>query len=107
MLNDITMRAALWHGQQDLRVEERDVANVGTNDVRVEVDTCGICGSDLHEYTAGPIFIPDEAPHPVSGETAPITMGHSIPTRSSPTASVSMASSTTGSKPSSTRRASR
>lgn len=76
MLNGITMQAAIWHGQEDLRVEERESTSVGADDVRVEVDTCGICGSDLHEYTAGPIFIPDEEPHPVSGDTAPVTMGH-------------------------------
>lgn len=44
--------------------------------MRVEIDTCGICGSDLHEYTTGPIFIPSGEPHPVSRGTAPITMGH-------------------------------
>ena len=70
------MDAGIWHGQKDLRVEERDEQTVGATDVRVEVDTCGICGSDLHEYVAGPIFIPMEEPHPVSGERAPVTMGH-------------------------------
>lgn len=70
------MQAATWHGQRDIRIEERDVESVGANEVRVEVDTCGLCGSDLHEYAAGPIFIPDEEAHPVSGDTAPITMGH-------------------------------
>lgn len=70
------MQVANWHGQQDIRIEERDVASVGTNEVRVEVDTCGLCGSDLHEYAAGPIFIPGEEPHPVSGDIAPVTMGH-------------------------------
>jgi (R,R)-butanediol dehydrogenase/meso-butanediol dehydrogenase/diacetyl reductase len=47
-----------------LRVEEQEETSVGANDVRVEIDICEICGSDLHEYTAGPIFIPDEEPHP-------------------------------------------
>lgn len=70
------MRAATWHGQRDIRIEEKESGSVGERDVRVAVDTCGICGSDLHEYAAGPIFIPAEEPHPVSGETAPITMGH-------------------------------
>ena len=26
--------------------------------VKIEVSWCGICGSDLHEYMAGPIFVP-------------------------------------------------
>jgi (R,R)-butanediol dehydrogenase / meso-butanediol dehydrogenase / diacetyl reductase len=70
------MQAARWHGQRDIRVEETDEMSIGATDVRVEVDTCGICGSDLHEYAAGPIFIPEGEPHAVSGEKAPITMGH-------------------------------
>jgi (R,R)-butanediol dehydrogenase/meso-butanediol dehydrogenase/diacetyl reductase len=31
---------------------------------------------ERHEYTAGPIFIPEGEPHAVSGDTTPITMGH-------------------------------
>jgi len=70
------MQAARWHGRRDIRVEEIDPASVGPNDVRVDVDTGGICGSDLHEYAAGPIFIPEGNPHGLSNEIAPITMGH-------------------------------
>ncbi|MCH7660669.1 MAG: 2,3-butanediol dehydrogenase [Euryarchaeota archaeon] len=70
------MQAARWHGREDIRVEEVERASVGPEEVHVEVDSCGICGSDLHEYAAGPIFVPEGEPHPVSGEVAPITMGH-------------------------------
>jgi (R,R)-butanediol dehydrogenase/meso-butanediol dehydrogenase/diacetyl reductase len=45
--------------------------------VKVKVDWCGICGTDLHEYLAGPIFIPPVgSPHPITGETLPVTLGH-------------------------------
>ena len=45
--------------------------------VKVKVDWCGICGTDLHEYLAGPIFIPPVgSPHPITGETLPLTLGH-------------------------------
>lgn len=44
--------------------------------VKIKVEWCGICGSDLHEYAAGPIFIPKDAPHPLTQEQAPIVMGH-------------------------------
>ena len=57
-------------------MEDVDSRDVGPEQVRIDVEACGICGSDLHEYAAGPIFIPDDEPHPVSGERAPITMGH-------------------------------
>ncbi|WP_135806116.1 2,3-butanediol dehydrogenase [Halorussus marinus] len=72
------MRAAVYHGREDVRVEDIERPDgPGTDEVRVAVEACGICGSDLHEYAAGPIFIPDEGePHPVTGETLPIPMGH-------------------------------
>lgn len=70
------MRAARYHGRRDVRVEDVGTTPVGLGEVRIEVGACGICGSDLHEYAAGPIFVPDESPHPVSGERLPITMGH-------------------------------
>lgn len=71
------MRAARYYGPRDVRVEEVDPETVGASDVRVEVAACGLCGSDLHEYAAGPITIP-EAPHPVTGDAIPITIGHEI-----------------------------
>ncbi|QSG12578.1 Threonine dehydrogenase or related Zn-dependent dehydrogenase [Halapricum desulfuricans] len=70
------MDAARYYGQEDIRVEDIEPDEVGPEEVRIDVEACGICGSDLHEYTAGPIFVPGEAPHPVSGVQAPLTMGH-------------------------------
>jgi len=37
--------------------------------------TCGICGTDLHEYVAGPIVTPVE-PHPLTGAQNPQILGH-------------------------------
>ncbi|MFB4163261.1 2,3-butanediol dehydrogenase [Alteribacillus sp. JSM 102045] len=70
------MKAAVWHGAKDLRVEEVEEPKVSEHEVKVKVKWCGICGSDLHEYLAGPIFIPTEEPHPISKDKAPIVMGH-------------------------------
>jgi (R,R)-butanediol dehydrogenase/meso-butanediol dehydrogenase/diacetyl reductase len=53
------MRAAVWHGRRDVRLE--DVAEPDSpqgEDVLLEVCWTGICGTDLHEYLGGPIFIP-------------------------------------------------
>lgn len=36
----------------------------------------GICGSDLHEYLDGATIVPTSTPHPITGERAPVTMGH-------------------------------
>jgi (R,R)-butanediol dehydrogenase / meso-butanediol dehydrogenase / diacetyl reductase len=71
------MRAARFHARGDIRVEEVPDPQVGPGQVQVDVDWCGICGTDLHEYLEGPIFIPPPgSPHPLTGETAPVVMGH-------------------------------
>jgi (R,R)-butanediol dehydrogenase/meso-butanediol dehydrogenase/diacetyl reductase len=70
------MRAVRYHGQRDIRVEQVDYPEPDTGEVLIEVEACGICGSDLHEYAAGPMTVPDEKSHPVTGERLPITMGH-------------------------------
>ena len=70
------MKAARWYDKKDIRVEEVEVPVTGKGQIKIEVKYCGICGSDLHEYLGGPIFIPVGTPHPYTGEKAPITMGH-------------------------------
>ncbi|SFD22533.1 2,3-butanediol dehydrogenase [Clostridium uliginosum] len=70
------MKAALWYAKKDVRVEEIEEPKVISNSVKVKVKWCGICGSDLHEYLGGPIFIPVGQPHPLSGTTAPVVLGH-------------------------------
>jgi (R,R)-butanediol dehydrogenase/meso-butanediol dehydrogenase/diacetyl reductase len=60
-----------------MKVEVDDVAEPeprpGT--VKIKVGLNGICGTDLHEYYAGPIFIPT-APHPLTHQELPLTLGH-------------------------------
>lgn len=70
------MKALRWHGVKDLRLENIEEPRPVKGKVKIKVEWCGICGSDLHEYTAGPIFIPAQDPHPLTGEKAPIVMGH-------------------------------
>ena len=70
------MKAARWHGVKDIRVEDVADPTPGPGEVKVKVAWTGICGSDLHEYLAGPIFIPVGTDHPLSHDKAPITMGH-------------------------------
>lgn len=71
------MKAARFHGPGDIRIEEVPETKVGPGQVEVSVDWCGICGTDLHEYLEGPIFIPPKgSPHPITGEELPVVMGH-------------------------------
>ena len=71
------MKAARFHGPGDIRIEDVPEPQVGPGQVEVTVDWCGICGTDLHEFLEGPIFIPPVgSPHPITGETLPVVMGH-------------------------------
>jgi len=70
------MRALRFHAARDLRIEEvHEPAGPGEGEVVVRVATCGICGTDLHEYVAGPIVTPVE-PHPLTGAKNPQILGH-------------------------------
>lgn len=71
------MRAARFHGRKDIRIEEVPAPVLRAGAVGIDVAWCGICGTDLHEYLEGPIFIPAAGhPHPLSHEEEPVTMGH-------------------------------
>lgn len=70
------MKALRWHSAGDLRVEELKAIAPTNGAVLIQVAYCGICGSDLHEYHDGPHAIPCGPAHPISGEQAPLTIGH-------------------------------
>jgi (R,R)-butanediol dehydrogenase/meso-butanediol dehydrogenase/diacetyl reductase len=70
------MRAAVFHGDHDIRVEEVSApASPGRGEVLLRPYWCGICGTDLHEYAMGPIVIP-AAPHPLNDSQLPQILGH-------------------------------
>lgn len=70
------MKAARFYDKGDIRIEDIPEPEI-SGTVGIQVAWCGICGTDLHEFIDGPIFIPPCGhPHPISGESAPITMGH-------------------------------
>ncbi len=69
------MKALKWFGQKDIRIVEAEKPVPGKGEVLVKVMAAGICGTDLHEYEAGPIFIP-VTPHPITGKKAPVILGH-------------------------------
>ena len=52
------MKVSRLHGDRDLRLHEEPMPVPQDGEALVRVTAVGICGSDLHEYTAGPIFIP-------------------------------------------------
>jgi len=61
------MRAAVFHGIRDLRVEEVAEPKPGPREAKIRVKYCGICGSDLHEYLHG-LFPQSSFGHEACGE---------------------------------------
>ena len=73
------MKAAVWHGREDVRIEQVSEPPVPPRgQVQVQVAWCGICGTDLHEYVGGPVYIPVGHPHPLTGVQAPVQIGHEM-----------------------------
>lgn len=75
------MRALMFRGPHDVTVETvGEPGALADLDVLVRPLYCGICGTDLHEFTSGPIVIPT-SPHPLTGASAPQILGHEFSAR--------------------------
>ena len=61
------MKAAIYHGTADVRVEEVAKPVIGAGELLVKVKACAICGGDLRTFRHG-----HKAIHP------PIILGHEI-----------------------------
>jgi len=59
-----TMRAAVYYGNADVRVEEMPVPKTGDGEILVRVESSGICGSDVMEW--------------YRLKKAPLVLGHEI-----------------------------
>jgi (R,R)-butanediol dehydrogenase/meso-butanediol dehydrogenase/diacetyl reductase len=65
----------MYHGPNKVEIADVPEPTPGPGTVKLKVGFNGICGTDLHEYYAGPIFIPTE-PHPLTHQKMPLVMGH-------------------------------
>jgi L-iditol 2-dehydrogenase len=62
-----TMRAAVYRGVDDVRVERVPVPEIGVGEVLVRIDTCGICGTDLKKIHTGSHSAPRVFGHEMAG----------------------------------------
>ncbi|KAI0187807.1 GroES-like protein [Astrocystis sublimbata] len=71
------MRALRYYGPYDVRLEHNiPEPECLPHQIKIKPSWCGICGSDLHAYMS-PTSVPfKDTPHPVTGETWPVTLGH-------------------------------
>jgi (R,R)-butanediol dehydrogenase / meso-butanediol dehydrogenase / diacetyl reductase len=70
------MRAAVYHGRGDVRVEQRPRPDPKPGEVLLRVTRSGICGTDAGEFAHGPRMFPIERRHPASGHLGPMALGH-------------------------------
>ena len=71
------MRAAVYHGPGDVRIESvPEPTAPGAGELVVEVLRGAICGTDSSEYAHGPHMIPLHERHPNSGHVGPLVLGH-------------------------------
>ncbi len=62
-----TMRAAVYRGVNDVRIETVPVPEIGPGEVLVKIHTCGICGTDLKKIHTGSHDAPRVFGHEMSG----------------------------------------
>jgi L-iditol 2-dehydrogenase len=75
-----TMRAAVYRGINDVRVETvpvplNDDGSLGAGEVLVRIDTCGICGTDLKKIHSGSHSAPRIFGHEMAGTIAMVGEG--------------------------------
>lgn len=70
------MRAAVYHGTRDIRVEDVDIPRPGPGELLLEVHAAGVCGTDASEWDHGPMMFPLSNPNEWSGHGGPIIPGH-------------------------------
>jgi len=70
------MKAAVYHGKHDLRVEDIPVKEIKDNEVLINVKCCGVCGTDIHIYNgdggSGAVTPPRVPGHEFSGVIAAV-----------------------------------
>jgi L-iditol 2-dehydrogenase len=65
-----TMRAAVYRGVNDVRVETVPVPEIGAGEVLIRVEVCGICGTDLKKIHTGSHAAPRIFGHETAGVIA-------------------------------------
>ena len=70
-----TMKAAVYRGVDDVRIEEVPVPEIGPGEMLVRVHTCGICGTDLKKISTGSHSAPHIFGHETAGVVAKVGEG--------------------------------
>jgi L-iditol 2-dehydrogenase len=69
------MKAAVYHGVNDIRLEEVPVPEIGRGEILIRVRSCGICGTDLKKIATGSHSAPRIFGHETAGTVAAVGEG--------------------------------
>ena len=69
------MKAAVYRGPNDVRVEEVPTPEPGPGEVILRVEACGVCGTDLKKIAHGDLTPPRIFGHEVAGQVASVGPG--------------------------------
>lgn len=73
------MKAAVYHGPSDVRVEDvAEPAGPRPGEVVLDVVRASICGTDSSEWAHGPLLVPLRERHAASGHLGPVILGHEL-----------------------------
>ncbi|HWR17256.1 MAG TPA: zinc-dependent dehydrogenase [Terriglobales bacterium] len=70
-----TMKALVYQGVNDVRLQEVPVPEIGPGELLVRVHTCGICGTDLKKIATGSHSAPRIFGHETTGVVAAVGTG--------------------------------
>ena len=70
-----TMRAAVYRGIDDIRIETVPVPEIGPGELLVKIATCGICGTDLKKIHMGSHSAPRIFGHEMAGTIVAVGEG--------------------------------
>jgi L-iditol 2-dehydrogenase len=70
-----TMRAVVYRGIDDMRLENVPVPRVGPGELLIKIATCGICGTDLKKIHKGSHSAPRIFGHEIAGVVAEVGAG--------------------------------
>src|ERR1700743_1271678 len=70
-----TMRAAVYHGINDVRLETVPVPTISTGELLVRIATCGVCGTDLKKIHLGSHSAPRIFGHEMAGTVVAVGKG--------------------------------
>lgn len=70
-----TMRAAVYRGVNDVRIETVPVPEIGAGELLVRIATCGICGTDLKKIHTGSHSAPRIFGHEMAGTVVAVGEG--------------------------------